>query len=106
MMNVIMPKLNGNRRLSTYGTLEICDVPISPLVISAMAKELITTPQAKQAKRLRYDSPTLPFHLQLGKAQRKKPSRHSPAWPHCETQHENHPHKEVNHYQFQFGNDA
>lgn len=52
MMNVIMPKLNGNRRLSTYGTLEICDVPISPLVISAMAKELIITPQAKQTKRL------------------------------------------------------
>lgn len=50
--NVIAPKLNGNRRLSTYGTLEICDVPISPLVINAMAKELITTPQTKQAKRL------------------------------------------------------
>ena len=49
--NVIAPKLNGKRILNTYGTLEICDVPISPLVINAMAKEFTTTPHAKHAKR-------------------------------------------------------
>ena len=50
-MTPIAPKLNGKRILNTYGTLEICDVPISPLVINAMAKEFTTTPHAKHAKR-------------------------------------------------------
>lgn len=46
-MNVAVPKLNGYFRLNTYGTLEICEVPILPLVMKAMAKELITTPKTK-----------------------------------------------------------
>ena len=41
------PSVGVNRRLSTYGTLEIGEVPSAALVISATPNELISTPIKK-----------------------------------------------------------
>ena len=49
MMNENMPKLmEGICRLSTYGMLEICEVPKAPLVISTIPKELMRIPAENQ----------------------------------------------------------
>ena len=51
-MNVATPKLkHGHCRLTTYGTLEMADVPNVPLVIRATPNELMTTPNAKNTNR-------------------------------------------------------
>ena len=48
MRKVKPPKLSGKRRLSTYGRLEICDVPRLLFVMKAMPKELMSRPSVKK----------------------------------------------------------
>ena len=48
IIKVKPPKLNGKRRLSTYGRLEICDVPRLLFVMKAMPNELMSRPSVKK----------------------------------------------------------
>ena len=48
IIKVKPPKLSGKRRLSTYGRLEICDVPRPLFVMKAMPNELMSRPSVKK----------------------------------------------------------